>query len=116
MVEDLAAEALRGSGAWSSVHDSRGAFSADYFLQLDIRRFEADYTEGADPRVHIVLGCSLGRRTDRELLANFVAEGHASARANRLSEVVAAFESAARTALATMAERSRQALSESGTN
>jgi cholesterol transport system auxiliary component len=111
MVEDLTAETLRNSGAWSSVHDSRGAFSADYYLQLDIRRFEADYTEGTEPKVHIVLGCSLGRRTERQLLANFTAEGSASATANRMSDVVAAFESATQKALATVAERSKQALS-----
>ena len=75
MVEDLAAETLRNSGVWSSVHDSQGAFPTDYFLQLDIRRFEADYTESVEPTVHVVLDCTLGRRTDRELLSEFRREG-----------------------------------------
>ena len=83
MVEDLAAETLRGSGAWSSVHDSQGAFPTDYFLQLDIRRFEADYTEGGDPKVHVVLDCTLGRRTDRELLDEFHRRRQRAAGANR---------------------------------
>jgi len=111
MLEDMAAETMRTSGAWSSVHDSQGAFPTDYFLQIDIRRFEADYTEGADPKVHVVLNCTLGRRTDRELLTSFVAEGSAAADANRLSSVVAAFESATQAALASIAEHGKQALS-----
>jgi cholesterol transport system auxiliary component len=110
MIEDLAAETLRNSGAWSSVHDSQGAFPTEYFLQIDIRRFEADYTEGSSPKVHVVLNCTLGRRTDRELLSSFVAAASASADANRLSSVVAAFESATQTALAQIAERGKQAL------
>lgn len=110
MVEDLAAETLRNSGVWSSVHDSQGAFPTDYYLQLDIRRFEADYTESVEPTVHVVLNCTLGRRTDRELLVSFVAEGSVAAGANRLGAVVAAFESATQSALATIADQSRLAL------
>jgi cholesterol transport system auxiliary component len=110
MVEDLAAQTLRNSGVWSSVHDSQGAFPTDYYLQLDIRRFEADYTEGVEPKIYVVLNCTLGRRTDREHLKSFVAEGSASAGTNRLGAVVAAFESATQAALATIAEQGRLAL------
>ncbi len=110
MIEDLAAETLRGSGAWSSVHDSQGAFPTDYFLQLDIRRFEADYTQSEAPTVHVVLDCTLGRRADRERVVHFVAEGSAAADANRMTSVIAAFESAVQSALAIVAERSQQVL------
>ena len=110
MIEDLTAETLRQSGAWSSVYDSQGVFSTDYYLQLDIRRFEADYTTGEAPTVHVVFGCAVGKRSERELLTSFVAEARVAAAANRLSSVVAAFQSATQTALATIAERSRQAL------
>jgi cholesterol transport system auxiliary component len=110
MIEDLTAETLRQSGAWSSVYDSQGVFSTDYYLQLDIRRFEADYTAGDAPTVHVVFGCAVGKRSERELLASFIAEARVAADANRLNSVVAAFESATQTALATIAQRSSQAL------
>jgi cholesterol transport system auxiliary component len=115
VVEALAVETLRNSGAWSAVHDSQGAFPTDYFLQVDIRRFEADYTGGGDPKVYVTLGCTLGRRSDREDVRSFVAEGSAVAGANRLSAVVAAFESAAQTAMAALAQDSRNALAELNT-
>jgi cholesterol transport system auxiliary component len=99
VVEALAVETLRNSGVWSAVHDSWGAFPTDYFLQIDIRRFEADYTAGAVPTVHVALGCTLGRRVEQEAAESFVAEGSATATTNRLGAVIEAFESAVQSAL-----------------
>lgn len=111
VIETLAIDTLRASGAWGAVHESPSPFISEYVLQIDIRRFEADYTDGGvAPKVHVVLDCTLARRVGRELVANFVAEGAAEASENRLGPVVAAFEQAANTALATLAERSAVAV------
>lgn len=110
IVETLAIDTLRSSGAWGAVHESPSPFLSDYLLQINIRRFEADYTGGsAAPRVFVVLDCTLARRLGRELVSSFVAEGQADASENRLSSVVAAFEQAANAALTTMADRSATA-------
>ena len=105
VIEALAVETLRGTGAWTAVNDSQGAFPGEYFLQINIRRFEADYTQSGDPKIEVSFACSLGRRADRELLASFIAEGTATASANRVGAVVEAFEKAANDALATVAAR-----------
>jgi ABC-type uncharacterized transport system auxiliary subunit len=111
VVETLAIDTLRASGNWSSVNDAPSPFAADYLLQINIRRFEADYTSGSDaPKAHVMLDCTIARRIGRELLTSFVAEGVADAEANKMSAVVAAFEKAANTALATMAQRSSDAV------
>jgi ABC-type uncharacterized transport system auxiliary subunit len=113
VVETLAIDTLRASGNWASVHDAPSPFAADYLLQITIRRFEADYTgggAGAAPKVYVTLDCTIARRIGRELLTSFVAEGVADAEADRMSAVVAAFEKAANTALASMAERSAAAI------
>jgi cholesterol transport system auxiliary component len=110
VVETLAIDTLRASGAWSAVHDAPSPFSADYLLQINIRRFEADYTDGDIPKVYVTLDCTLARRLGRELISSFIVEGVAQAEANRMSAVVAAFENAANTALAGLAERSAAAL------
>jgi cholesterol transport system auxiliary component len=74
VVEALAVDTLRSSGAWSTVQDSGSAFSSDYLLQIVIRRFEAGYSGGsAAPQVHVVLDCTVGRRAGREVLASFLA-------------------------------------------
>jgi cholesterol transport system auxiliary component len=111
VVETLAMDTLRASGNWSAVHDAPSPFSADYLLQINIRRFEADYTGGGEaPKIYVTLDCTIAGRLGGELLTSFVAEGVADAEANKMSAVVAAFERAANTALATMAERSAEAV------
>jgi cholesterol transport system auxiliary component len=111
VVETLAIDTLRASGAWSAVHESPSPFVADYVLQIDVRRFEADYTDGGvAPKVHVVFDCTLARRAGRDLVTSFVAEGVAPADENRLSSVVGAFERAANAALTTMADRSAAAV------
>lgn len=110
VVSTLALDTLRASGQWAAVQESPSPFSSDYLLQINIRRFEADYTDGSvAPKVHVVLDCTVARRIGRELVTTFVAESTAEASENRLSAVVAAFEKAANAALAVMAERAAQA-------
>jgi cholesterol transport system auxiliary component len=110
VLESLAAETLRASGAWTSVEDTASPFPSDYLLQLLVRRFEADYTEGGGaPVVHVVLECIMGRGEGREVVATFSASGSAPAGANRLHEVVAAFEQASGAALAALAQDAAQA-------
>jgi ABC-type uncharacterized transport system auxiliary subunit len=111
MVETLAVEKLRGSGLWQSVGDSTTAFPSDYVMQLTVRRFEADYTGGGTaPDVHVVLDCMLGKREGREVIATFLAEGSATATANRLGPVVAAFEIAVNAALESLSAQAAQAV------
>jgi cholesterol transport system auxiliary component len=111
VVQSLAVETFRATGAWQSVEDARLSIPAQYFLEVTIRRFEADYTGRTDaPVVQVSLDCALARRTDRELVAAFSAESSANAAENRLGAVVDAFERAANQALATAAARSADAL------
>jgi cholesterol transport system auxiliary component len=111
VVESLAVDTLRTTGAWTTVQDSGSAFSSDYLLQIVIRRFEADYSVGSSaPEVHVVLDCTVGRRAGREVIASFVAEGSSTAAANRLGDVVAAFEDASNKALADIAAHTAQAV------
>ncbi len=93
-------DGLRSGGTFSAVFDDRRRTRRVYDLRCTMRRFEADYTadrEGADgadtrPTVFVALDCTLGRHRDRALLASFTAQGSALARADRLNDVVAAFE------------------------
>jgi cholesterol transport system auxiliary component len=111
VVETLAIDTLRASGGWSAVNDAPSPFTADYLLQINIRRFEADYTGGGDaPKVYVTLDCTIARRLGRELITSFVAEGVADAEENKMSAVIAAFEKAANMAMASMAQRSAEAV------
>jgi cholesterol transport system auxiliary component len=109
VLEALAVQTLRASGAWASVQDTASPFPTDYLLQLTVRHFEADYTSGdAAPVVLVTLDCTIGRGGGREVVATFAAAGSAPAAANRLSAVVAAFEQASGTALEALAQQAAQ--------
>ena len=111
VLEALAVETLRSSGAWTSVEDSTSPFPSDYLLQVAVRRFEADYTAGgAVPEVHVTLDCIIGRRAGRDVVATFVVSGAALATANRLSDVVSAFEQATGAALGALSQQATQAV------
>jgi cholesterol transport system auxiliary component len=110
LIEALAVQTLRASGEWASVQDSASPFPADYLLQMHVRRFEADYTQGGEaPSAQVVLDCTVGRRQGREVLATFTVAGSAAAGSNHLSQVVAAFEQATGTALNALVQQSAQA-------
>ena len=112
LIEALAVQTLRTSGAWVSVGSSGGPVPADYLLQIHVQRFEADYSEGTAgaPVVHVVLECVVGRREGREVLTTFTAAGSAAAAANRLGEVVMAFEQATGVALEALSRQTEQAV------
>jgi len=111
VIEALAVETLRASGAWRSVEDSSSPFPSDYLLQVAVRRFEADYTAGgAVPEVHVTLDCIIGTRAGRDVVATFSASGAALATANRLSDVVSAFEQATGAALGALSQQAAQAV------
>jgi cholesterol transport system auxiliary component len=111
VIETLTVEKLRGSDLWQSVGDSTTSFPADYVLQVLVRRFEADYTGGnTAPEVHVVLDCMVGKREGREVVATFLAAGSATATANKLGAVVAAFETATNTALDSLSTQTVQAV------
>jgi cholesterol transport system auxiliary component len=106
IVGTLAAESMRDTGRLQAVHDENAPFAADYTLRLTIRRFDAQYAAaGQAPRVTVGLECAIGRRTDRGTVASFAVEGQAVAAADRMRDVVAAFERAAQQALAEAVRR-----------
>jgi cholesterol transport system auxiliary component len=110
LLETLVIERLRTTGDWAAVNDSASAFASEYYLQIDIRRFEAEYLSDASPTVRVNLDCAIGRRAGRELLATFSVAGAAPAGVNRVSAVVAAFEQATNASLDRLAERSALAI------
>jgi cholesterol transport system auxiliary component len=110
VVEMLVVEKLRASGVWAAVNNSASAFATEYYLQISIRRFEAEYTAAASPTARVSFDCAIGRRASRELIASFTVDGEAVASANRVSSVVAAFEQASNAALMQLAQQSELVL------
>ena len=104
-MQSLAIEPLRASGKFRSVQSDHAAFTTDMVLQIEIRRFQAEYAGDAAPVVHVQLLATLGHRNDRSVVASVSAESSVPATENRMQAVVAAFQSAVASALADLATR-----------
>lgn len=104
MVAARAIEALRRERLFGGVYGEGTPMRSDYFLQIAVREFLADYGAGdGAPVARVVLDCTLAKRLDRSVVASFTAEGSETAAANRMGEVVAAYEAALQQALASAA-------------
>jgi cholesterol transport system auxiliary component len=105
MLQMLAIDSLRTAKRFATVESDSGPFPSDYVLGLELRHFEADYTAGAPPTVHVVLVCTLARRGTRDAMVNFTAESQVRAEADHMQAVVVAFEQATGDALSQIAAR-----------
>jgi ABC-type uncharacterized transport system auxiliary subunit len=109
MLANFIVDGLRASGAFAAVFDDTSPYAPSYNLRCTLRRFESDYTSaggnGGAPTVFVALDCTLGRHRERELLASFTAQGSAVAHADRLNDVVAAFNAATTAAVGELQKR-----------
>lgn len=99
VLRTLLLDALRGSGHWRAVLADGAPFSSDQLLQIEIRHFEAEYSGAGPPVAHVLLEVTLGQRGNRAVLRSARVESRVAARADRMSEVVAAFNAALNDAL-----------------
>ena len=105
LVQATVVEALQGSGRMRSVQGDSGRFRATHLLEIEVRRFEADYSAGALPVARVTLAATLGRQGDRRVLDSGAVTSEAPAAANRMTEVVAALDEAFREAVTRLAAR-----------
>jgi len=100
LVQSGAIDALRAAGKYRAVQSDAAPLQADFLLQLEVRRFHAQYQDDGPPTVRVQLVATLARRSDRTVIASVVAASDVPASANRLQSVSAAFAAAFADALA----------------
>jgi cholesterol transport system auxiliary component len=103
MLQTLVIDALRASNRFAMVESDAGPFPSEYVLSLELRHFEAEYTAAGPPTVHVALVCTLGKRGNREVIVSFTVDSQATAGADRMQAVVAAFQRATGDALSQIA-------------
>jgi cholesterol transport system auxiliary component len=94
MVQSALVESFAGARRLRSVQGDLGRFRATHVLAVKVLSFEADYTAGRLPVARVALAATLGRQSDRQVLASFTVAVEQVAAANRLAEVVAALDAA----------------------
>ncbi len=95
LLQRLVVEGFEDSGKITAVARTQSGLHADYLLQLDLRRFEADYLnpKGA-PRAELSLSARLIRLSDRKVVATTRIRTQAPAQRNSIKSAVTAFDHA----------------------
>ncbi|MGQ0384956.1 MAG: ABC-type transport auxiliary lipoprotein family protein [Gammaproteobacteria bacterium] len=110
LVQSAMIESLSGARRLRSVQGDLGRFRASHVLSLKLVSFEADYTAGGAPVARVALAVTLGRQSDRQVLASFTVTTAQPAAANRMAQVVAALDAAFGRAVTESATRSFDAI------
>jgi ABC-type uncharacterized transport system auxiliary subunit len=111
VMQSLLVASLQNQAAFRSVTPEQARVSATHLLDLQLRDFQAEYSsKSAAPTVRVTLIATVVRLKDRKLLASFPATATVQADENRLSAVIAAFESAAQQTAATISKQAYAAV------
>ena len=111
VVQTVVVSSLQNQKWFRSVVSEQARTSADYWLELEVRDFQAEYArESEPPTVRVTLVGSLVRVKDRKLLAVLPATVTIKADENRLGVVVTAFESAAQRAALSLGQQAAAAV------
>jgi cholesterol transport system auxiliary component len=112
IVQTLMVESFEDQQLFRSVTTEQSRVSSDYVLDVSVRDFQAEYASDNDaPTAHVTIVGRLIRVKDRQLVETFAATAQSKASDNRLSEVAAAFETAAQKVVLELAQKTSTAIS-----
>ena len=95
LVQNALVEAFENSGRIDAVASDTGGFHADYFLQAEIRDFQAHYAvPDGIPTIRVRIEAKLAPTHGREIIADLNSVHEVAASGNSVAEVVRAFDEA----------------------
>jgi cholesterol transport system auxiliary component len=94
MIQTLVVESFENSGKIVAVGRESLGLRADFVLKLELREFQADYSRGPVPDAHVRLNAKLVRMPQRTIVGSQSFEAKISANADRIEDIVAAFDEA----------------------
>jgi ABC-type uncharacterized transport system auxiliary subunit len=105
VLQDLAVQQFHANPGLGNVSPEASVFGSPYWLEIEVTDFQAEYSAaGGPPTVHVHLQARIGYSGDRRVLWRFEPDVHEAAADNRMSAIVDAYNRAADTALAQIAE------------
>ena len=111
VAQALVVGSLQNQHYFRSVSTEQARVTANYFLDLEVRDFQAEYAnESSAPTIKVTFVGSLIRIKDRKLVAVIPSTVTLAASENRLSSVVEAFENAGRQASLTLGKQTAAAI------
>ena len=93
VVQNMLVSSINDQDLFRSVTAEQARVATDYMLDIEVRHFEAKYSNDA-PTAHVLIIGRLIRVVDRKLVATVRSEASVAAAEERMSAVVQAFEAA----------------------
>lgn len=94
LVQALIIQSFENSGGIGAVARESLALRADYVLQPELRRFEADYGAAPVPSAHVRIAVKLVKMPERTIVARQSFDATATAAENRIPAIVDALNAA----------------------
>jgi ABC-type uncharacterized transport system auxiliary subunit len=111
VIQQLVVQQFHATANLRNVSVEASVFAGNYWLEIEVADFQAEYSAAAAPPVvHVHFLARVGTSADRHMLAVFDANAQAAATANRMSAIVDAYNRAADQALAEIISGTVQAL------
>lgn len=94
MIQTLVVESFENSGKIVAVGRESLGLRADFVLKLELREFQGEYSNGGIPDAHVRLNAKLVKMPQRTIIGSESFEARVGANADRIEDIVAAFDDA----------------------
>jgi cholesterol transport system auxiliary component len=111
LVQTLVVDSFEDQQLFRSVTSEQSRVPGEYVLDVSVRDFQAEYAgASASPTARVTIIGRLIRVTDRQLVETFAATAQSKASDNRMTDVAAAFETAAHKVVLELAQKTAVAI------
>lgn len=114
VVQSMMVGTMNDQKLFRSVTAEQARVASDYMLDVEVRHFEAEVKQGANPDVHVMIIGRLIRVVDRKLVTTVNSSARVAANEDRMAAVAAAFENAAQKVSLDLAQQLATAVAEDG--
>ena len=94
MVQTLVVESFENSKKIIAVGRESLGLRADFVLKLELREFQSEYAAGEAPNAHVRINAKLVKMPQRTIIGSQSFEAEVGASADRIEEIVGAFDEA----------------------
>lgn len=94
MIQTLMIESFENSKHIVAVGRESVGLRADFILKTELREFQAEYFDGALPKVRVVINAKLVRMPRRTIIGSKSFEATADAKQDTMAEIIAAYDEA----------------------
>jgi len=94
MIQTLIVESFENSGKIVAVGRDSLGLRADFVLKMELREFQSEYSASAPPNAHVRLNAKLVKMPQRTIIGSESFEAKVAASADRIEDIVGAFDEA----------------------